>query len=560
MNETNSSSNETSYDDFVKNFSVDSILQNFTGDFNEGLNVCEEICDRHAGDPERVGLRYARADGCTGEMTFAELKRRSAQFANFLSSQGIGKGDRVACLLPRTPELLICVLGTLRAGAVYQPLFTAFGSGAIEYRFGKANTRLVVTNTEQWAKLADVTNVPATMLVAEADDPLGAQADHLFESTLAAQSSEFEPVKIGAADPFLQMFTSGTTGKAKGVAVPAKALPAFWMYMRYAVGLRQTDNFWNVADPGWAYGLYYAIVGPLLLGCTTHFNEAGFTADNTLEFLRKFNITNLAAAPTAYRLLKANEKLIANYPGISLRVASSAGEPLNPEVISWVQRAFECRVCDHYGQTETGMTSANFHELGHPHRDASMGYQIPGYRLVALDAEFNEVAAGETGELAVDMENSPLHFFQGYTWNEKMPFHGKYYLTGDMVVSNGDGSHSYTGRDDDIIASAGYRIGPAEVESSLLEHPSVVESAVVGKPDEKRGTIVKAFVVTHPDYDGVDDLAEQLRQHVRTRLSTHSYPREIEFVDELPKTSSGKIQRFLLRKQAEEEVQTAASA
>ncbi|WP_111495645.1 AMP-binding protein [Marinobacter bohaiensis] len=543
----------TRYDAFTSTFSVDQILQNFRGDYNDGLNVCEEICDRHADDPGRIGLRYERADGTAGEVSFAELQRRAAQFAGFLQAQGIGRGDRVACLLPRTPELLVCVLGTLRAGAVYQPLFTAFGSGAIEYRLEKAQSKLIVTNPAQWPKLADVNGLPKTMLVAESAEAVEGQPDFLFREEMARQPDAFEPIRLGPDAPFLQMFTSGTTGKSKGVAVPVRALPAFWMYMRYAVGLREADNFWNVADPGWAYGLYYAIVGPLLLGCTTHFNEAGFTAENTFEFLRKYRITNLAAAPTAYRLLKANEPLLKDYPGIELRVASSAGEPLNPEVIDWVARALDCTVCDHYGQTETGMTSANFHGLEHPHRDASMGYPIPGYRLVALDAQGNEVAPGETGELAVDREQSPLFFFQGYTWNEKDPFRGRYYLTGDVVVSNDDGSHSYTGRDDDIIASAGYRIGPAEVESCLLEHEAVVESAVVGKPDEKRGAIVKAYVVTRPEFDGVDDLAEQLQQHVRRRLSTHAYPREVDFVTELPKTSSGKIQRFLLRKQAEEE-------
>jgi len=205
-------------------------------------------------------------------------------------------------------------------------------------------------------------------------------------------------------------------------------------------------------------------------------------------------------------------------------VANSAGEPLNPEIVSWVQRAFGCLVCDQYGQTETGMTSANFHELEHPFREASMGYQLPGYRLVALDSNFNEVGPGESGELAVDIDNSPLYFFQGYTWGEKNPYRGKYYLTGDVVINNGDGSHSYTGRDDDIIASAGYRIGPADVESTLLEHEAVVESAVVGKPDEKRGAIVKAYVVIHPQFDAGDELAEVLQQHVRNRLSTHAFP------------------------------------
>ncbi|MBV0933642.1 AMP-binding protein [Marinobacterium weihaiense] len=545
---------KTRYNDFIRDFTPESIIQNFIGDFNSGLNVCEEICDRWADDPTRVALRYELANGDRGEMTFRELMQRSAQFANFLTAQGIGKGDRIAALLTRTPELMIAVLGALRVGAVYQPLFTAFGPGAIEYRLQKASTRLIITNPEQWPKLKEVNGLPTTMLVADDTDPLAGEADFLYYQTLDAQPDQFTPVKIGADEPFLQMFTSGTTGKSKGVTIPARALAAFHVYMRYAIGLRDTDNFWNVADPGWAYGLYYAVVGPLLLGCTTHFNEAGFTADNTFEFLRRYKITNLAAAPTAYRMLKANDALLKDYPEIDLRVANSAGEPLNPEIVNWVQRVFDCRVCDQYGQTETGMTSANFHELEHEYREASMGYQLPGYRLVALDADFNEVGPGESGELAIDMENSPLYFFQGYTWGEKSPYFDRYYLTGDVVISNGDGSHSYTGRDDDIIASAGYRIGPADVESTLLEHEAVVESAVVGKPDDKRGSIVKAYVVTHPQFDADDQLAEALQQHVRNRLSTHAFPREIEFVTDLPKTSSGKIQRFLLRKQAEQEV------
>ncbi len=539
------------YEDLISEFSSSMVDDQFVGSLKTGINVCVEICDRYA-DSDRIALRYQSADGSRGELSFKELKRRSAQFANYLASQGIGKGDRVACLLPRTPELLITVLGTLRAGAIYQPLFTAFGSGAIEYRLTQAQSKLIVTNAEQWPKLADVSGLPKTLLVANAGDACAAEADALFDQAQSTQSDCFEPVLIGENDPFLQMFTSGTTGKSKGVSIPAKALIPFWSYMTYAIELLPEDRYWNVADPGWAYGLYYAVVGPLLLGCTTHFNESGFTADNSFEFLQNYRISNLAAAPTAYRLLMAHEELRANYD-INLRVASSAGEPLNPEVISWVKKVFHCPVRDQYGQTETGMTAGNFHALEHEERTACMGYPLPGYRLVALDGELNEVGPGKTGELAIDVEQSPQFFFQGYTWGEKNPFKGKYYLTGDMVISNGDGSHSYSGRDDDIIASAGYRIGPADVESTLLEHPAVIESAVVGKPDEKRGSIVKAYAVLKPGTEPGQALVEELQQFVRKRLSTHSFPREIEFVDELPKTPSGKLQRFLLRQRATEE-------
>ncbi|ASP39084.1 AMP-binding protein [Bacterioplanes sanyensis] len=548
-----------SYALFAQQFSSDAIEAQFHGNFTDGINVCQEICDRYASDASKVALRYQTAAGIDGEMTFAELQQQAARFANFLNAQGIGRGDRVACLLPRTPQLLICILGTLRAGAVYQPLFTAFGPGAIDYRLQQANTRLIVTNGEQWHKLDDVSASPLTMLVDNLPTT-SKQPDFYLHEQLSHYSDDFTPVLLQLDDPFLQMFTSGTTGKPKGVAVPTKALMAFYVYMKYAIGLQADDQFWNLADPGWAYGLYYAIIGPLLLGVTTHFNEASFSADNTLAFLQRYRITNLAAAPTAYRLLMANDELFDDSAKLQVKRASSAGEPLSPEIVNWAQQRLGCRLCDQYGQTETGMTSANFHALEHVERPASMGFQLPGYRLVALDPKGNEVAPGESGELAVDMEHSPLFFFDGYTWNEKAPYQGRYYLTGDMVVSNGDGSHSYTGRDDDIIASAGYRIGPAEVESALIEHDAVIESAVVGKPDDKRGAIVKAYVVVRSNYETDQQLAEELQQHVRNTLSMHSYPREIEFVDELPKTSSGKIQRYLLRQQAEKEISDATSA
>ncbi len=546
------------YQAFYDAFTPAQIEDQLVGNLKDGFNVCEEICDRWA-DGDRVGLNYEGATRPASSHTFAELQRRSAQFANLLKARGIGKGDRVACLLPRTPELMVVVLGALRAGAVYQPLFTAFGGGAIEYRVTQAQTKLLITDPDNISKLDEVNGCPPVLLFnrAAADTKYAELAD--FEEEMAGQSEEFEPVRIGADDPFLQMFTSGTVGKAKGVAVPARALLSFYVYMRFAIGLRPGDTYWNVADPGWAYGLYYAVVGPMLLGNTTHFNENAFTPETTYDMLRKYKITNLAAAPTAYRLLMANDDILGPDDKFDLRVASSAGEPLNPEVIGWVDRRLGCPVMDHYGQTETGMTACNHHDLEQRIvRVGSMGFSMPGHRVVALDNDLNEVGEGETGELAVDMENSPLFFFPGYTWGEKNPFRGKYYLTGDVVISHGDGSYSFNGRDDDIITTAGYRVGPSDVESTLLEHEAVAESGVIGKPDLERGAIIKAYVVIKPQFDAGDELAAELKTHVRSRLSTHAFPREIEFVEELPKTPSGKIQRFILRNRAKDEADAVA--
>ena len=537
------------YKTFMENFSVADIEEQLLGDRSHGFSVCSEICERYAGG-DKIALVHESVDGTISKHSFADLNRRSAQFANYLQSCGIGLGDRVACLLPRTPELIVVVLGTLRAGAVYQPMFTAFGPGAIEYRTEKAKTRLIVTDETIRPKLNDVKDCPPVLLVT---DGTAAGGEALFDDALNAQSTDFDPVVIGAKDPFLQMFTSGTVGKSKGVSVPAEGLLSMFVYMKYGIGLKQEDVYWNVADPGWAYGLYYAVIGPLLLGHTAHFNEAGFTAANTLAFLNKHGITNLAAAPTAYRMLMANEDLLDAAGEIKLRCASSAGEPLNPEVVQWINRKLGCPVGDHYGQTEIGMTVCSHHGLEHPRRIGSMGYSMPGYRVVALKDDFTEVQKGETGQLAVDMEGSDLYYFQGYTWGEKEPYHGKYYLTGDVVEAHGDGAFTFAGRDDDIISSAGYRIGPADVESTLIEHASVAESGVVGKSHPERGAIVKAYVVLNSGFEGNDSLAEELKQHVRNRLSTHAFPREIEFMTELPKTPSGKIQRFMLRQRAEAE-------
>lgn len=542
------------YNDVYNNFDPAALeAAILDGRLDSGLNVCHEICDKWADDPQRVALYYEKDGGGEGVLTFAELKEQSARFANYLKTCGIGKGDRVAGLLPRSPELLIVIAGALRAGAVYQPLFTAFGSGAIEYRLERAGTRLVVTDPANYPKMTEVNNAPPVICV-NASEAGAAIPD--FASKLAEQDAGFEPVMIKGTDPFLQMFTSGTVGKAKGVAVPARALMAFYVYMKYAIDLRESDRYWNVADPGWAYGLYYAVVGPLLMGHATHFNPGAFTPESTYDMIRKYKITNLAAAPTAYRLLKANDHVLPEGENLGLRVASSAGEPLNPEVVNWIRNRHYCPVKDHYGQTETGMTCCNFHGLSHPVRQGSMGYSSPGHKVVALNENNEEVGEGETGQLAVDVNSSPLFHFDGYTWGEKDPFVKGYYLTGDMVICHGDGSFSFSGRDDDIITTAGYRVGPADVESTLLEHAAVAESGVVAKPDDKRGSIIKAYVVIKAGQEPGDDdaLRTELQELVRRRLSTHAYPREIEFVDELPKTPSGKIQRFVLRNRAKDEV------
>lgn len=536
------------YQEFVSNFRLESLAAEFSGDFVRGINAAVECCDRHA-EPGRVALYWEGQDGRSAAYTFEQLRDISTRFANFLVSQGIKPGDRIAGLLPRIPELLVVILGTWRAGAVYQPLFTAFGPKAIEHRVSSSEAKLIVTDTVNRHKLDDVTGCPPVVTVGGQTIQGLIAGDFDFHAELNRQSDAFEPVLRTGDDPCMMLFTSGTTGPAKGVAVPHKALMAIHMYMRYAVDLRPGDAYWNIADPGWAYGLYFAAIGPLLLGQATTFYDGSFSVDSTYRMIEKYGINNLAGAPTAYRLLIAAGAEEAKRVRGRLRVVSSAGEPLNPQVIRWFRDNLECPINDHYGQTEIGMVLCNFHGLAHAVHPGTAGFPIPGYHLAVVDDDGNEVTPGQQGTLAVDRERSQLYYFQGYWRQETAAFVGKYYLTGDTVELGEDGSIAFVGRGDDIITSAGYRIGPFDVESCLIEHPAVAETAVIGKPDPERTEIVKAFVVLKQGYQPTDSLAEELQQMVKRRLAAHAYPREIQFVAELPKTPSGKIQRFLLRRQ-----------
>lgn len=514
----------------------------------EALNACVECCDRHA-LPGRIALFWEGRDGSSASYTFCELQEQAARFANFLQAQGVGPGDCVAGMLPRNVELLICILGTWRLGAVYQPLFTAFGPKAIEHRLQTSGAKVVVTDAANRGKLDEVADAPLLVTVAGAKGQGIQRGDCSFWAELERHSAEFEPVLRSGDDPFLMMFTSGTTGLAKPLVVPLKAILAFVGYMREAVDLRPEDAFWNLADPGWAYGLYYAVTGPLAMGHPTTFYEGPFTVESTCRIIRKYAISNLAGSPTAYRLLLAAREQVEPLLRGRLRAVSSAGEPLTPEVIRWFEGGLATCIHDHYGQTELGMVLCNHHALAHPVRLGAAGFAVPGHRVVVLDEQQRELPPGQPGILALDRPNSPLFWFPGYRGMETRAFVGDYYLSGDTVELNEDGSISFVGRSDDVITTSGYRVGPFDVESALIEHPAVIEAAVIGKPDPERTELVKAFVVLHAQYRGEAELAEALKQHVRKRLSAHAYPREVEFVDELPKTPSGKIQRFLLRNQ-----------
>lgn len=511
------------------------------------LNAWQRCVGAHLGQ-QREALCWIDLQRVVRRYSFEQLDTWTAQFAQLLTARGIGAGEVVAGLLPRRLELLIVVLGTWRAGAVYQPLFTAFGPKALEHRLTTSAARLVVASGDQRPKLDEVQGGPPVLTLESGND-------EDFWAALEGLPTSFPPVPREREDPCMIMFTSGTTGAAKGLLVPLHALDAIATYMRDAVDVREDDVLWNIADPGWAYGLYYGIAGPLALGHSVTFHEGPFTVESCYRTIAELGVSNLMGAPTAYRMLMAAGDAAAAPVKGRLRAVSSAGEPLNPEVIRWFERALGTVIHDHYGQTETGMTLCNHHALAHPVQPGSAGFPLPGYRLEVLDEAGQPQPVGVPGMLAVHVADSPALFFRGYWKAEQQPFRDGWYLTGDTVERNADGSIAFVGRSDDVITSAGYRIGPFDVESCLLEHEDVIEAAVVGKPDPERFELVKAYVVLRKEAVADDALAQALSLHVKRRLSAHAYPREIAFVDALPKTPSGKIQRFLLRNQAKAEAE-----
>lgn len=533
------------YASAVENFRLADVEALFQGSFSAGINACVECCDRHAAEGA-VALYCENEAGTQERHSFAELQAQSARFAGFLKSIGVGPGDVVAGMLPRRHELLIVTLGVWRLGAVYQPLFTAFGPKAIEHRLAMSGAKVVVTDRANRSKLMPIDTVAfKTVLI---DGP-GAPGDFDLHAEMKEHPAEFAPVLRRGDDLFLMMSTSGSTGLPKGVPVPLRALASFAVYMRDAIGLRREDRFWNIADPGWAYGLYYAVIGPLLLGCGTTFYDGPFSVESTYRVIRKRGITNLAGAPTAYRMMVAAGAAAAAPLKGCLRAVSSAGEPLNPEVVRWFAEALDAPIYDHYGQTEVGMVVCNHHGLRHRVRSGAAGLAMPGYGVAILDEDGRERPPHQPGVLAVDITRSPLYWFTGY-WQQPTPaVAGGYYRTGDIMEREEDGTIAFVGRADDVITSSGYRIGPFDVESALIEHEAVVEAAVIGKPDPERTEIVKAFVVLTVGFQASPDLAASLQAHVKQRLSAHAYPREVEFVETLPKTPSGKVQRFILRNQ-----------
>jgi acetyl-CoA synthetase len=523
-----------------------------------GLNIAYEAVDRHARGARagRVALRCLPAEGEPRVLSYAALREATSRFASGLARLGIGKGERVFGLAGRVPELHVAALGALKNRSVFCPLYSAFGPSPIAQRMELGQARALVTTPEFYArKLAALRErLPqlAVVVLIGAGDARGIPGAIGFDELLASGDPGFEIPPTDPEDMALLHFTSGTTGKPKGVVHVHRAVLAHHVTARFALDLRPDDTFWCTADPGWVTGTSYGIIAPLCLGATNLLDEAEFDAERWYGILERERVTVWYTAPTAIRMLmRLGEDLLRKRDLSRLRFAASVGEPLNPEAVLWSQRALPVPLHDNWWQTETGgIMIANL--AGLEIRPGSMGRELPGIEAAIVEPDpqggVRAVESGSTGQLA--LRRGWPSMFRGYLGEEeryRACFAGDWYLTGDLARRDADGYFWFVGRADDLIKSSGHLIGPFEVESCLMEHPAVAEAAVIGKPDAVAGQIVKAFVLLRRGHEPGAALRREILAFARLRLGAAVAPREIAFAEALPRTRSGKIMRRLLR-------------
>ena len=527
--------------------SYDDLRAQFEWRVPERFNIAEAICDRHVG-ANRVALIAEGADGRAATVTFEQLQERSRRLANALAAHGIGAGDRIGILLPQCAEAVVTHLAAYRLGAIALPLFTLFGPEAIEYRLNDSGARVVVSNTEGIAKLLPLQGrLRADPILIGTEDRLDGRVlgwDALLEAASPVQAR----ADTLAEDPALIVYTSGTTGNPKGV------LHAHRMLLGHLPGVELPHNFfpqpgdrmWTPADWAWAGGLMDVLLPSLFHGVPVLAKRFGkFDAEEAFALLARHEVRNTFMPPTALKMMR----LVPNPArfGIRVRSVASGGERLGDEMLEWGRETFGSTINEFYGQTEANLTVANLAEVM-PLKTGSMGRALPGHVLEVVDDEGTPVPPGTAGTIAVRGPD-PV-FFLRY-WNKPEATADKYrrgwLLTGDTGHRDDEGYLWFHGRNDDLIMSGGYRIGPTEIEDCLMNHPAVAMVAVVGVPDPVRGELVKAFVVPRADAVVDDALAADIQAYVKSRLSGHEYPRLIEFRDSLPMTVTGKIRRKDLR-------------
>jgi acyl-coenzyme A synthetase/AMP-(fatty) acid ligase len=509
--------------------------------FNFGADVVDAWARRR---PDHLALIWSDEHGRERRLTFADMSRLTNRMANALAAKGVTKGDRVIIMLPRIPEWQIAMVGCVKLGAVPIPCVDMLTERDIAYRLENSQAVAAITTAPNIQKFTKAADLLARFALG------GGEGWSDLESTLSAASDDFEPVAVGAEDPAVMYYTSGSTGYPKGVLHASRALFAWRVSAWHWLDLDTDDVIWCTADTGWSKAGTSILFGPWSCGSTVLFYDGRFDPQHRFELLERFRVSVFCAAATELRRLVREP--VGGRELSALRLTVSAGESVDPELVRRWKALTGVDLLDGYGQTETLMTILNYRPM--PVKPGAMGRPLPGTDAALVDTQGNRVAPGQTGRLVIRLPNPQVML--GY-WNEpertlasRMSLDGsEWFVTGDLASMDEDGYLFYQGRSDDVINSAGYRIGPMEVENVMMEHQAVAECAVAASPDEERGEVVKAFVVLASGYEPGPDLVRDLQAHVKHLTGPYKYPRKIAFVDELPKTVSGKIRRNVLREQ-----------
>lgn len=543
--------NLKSYDDTYASFDWKEAEKAFSWFETGKVNAAYEAIDRHAESErkDKVALYYRDANR-NEQYTFAQMKANSNKAANVLKEYGnVVKGDRVFVFMPRSPELYFAVIGAIKAGAIVGPLFEAFMEGAVRDRLEDSEAKMIITTPELLGRIpvGDLPNLEKVLVVADQVEEDDKHVDFLAKWKEA--SDQFDIEWMDRNDGMLLHYTSGSTGKPKGVLHVHNAMIQQYQTAKWVLDLQEDDVYWCTADPGWVTGTAYGIFGPWLTGSTNVIVGGRFSPEAWYGTIEEYGVTVWYSAPTAFRMLMgAGDEVVKKFNLSSLRHILSVGEPLNPEVVRWGKKVFDLRIHDTWWMTETGaQVICNYPAMDI--RPGSMGKPIPGVKAAIVDDQGNELPPNRMGNLAIKKGWPSM---MATIWNNEAKYEsyfmpGDWYVSGDSAYMDEDGYFWFQGRVDDVIMTAGERVGPFEVESKLVEHPAIAEAGVIGKPDPVRGEIIKAFVALRDGYEQSDELKEEIRQFVKNGLAAHAAPREIEFRDKLPKTRSGKIMRRVLK-------------
>jgi len=534
--------------------SYDEVCGAFGWEVPEYYNIAFDICDKWATDPDRLALIYETPNGTVDRFTFADVRKLSNQLANALVGYGIERGDRVGILLGQCPETAVSHVAVYKIGGIAIPLFTLFGVDALEYRLSNSGAKCVITDNANVQKVLEIrAALPNLQLVVVTDGEAG-DGTVAFQRLLELGSDQFEPVRTKADDPALIIYTSGTTGPPKG------ALHAHRVVLGHLPGVefphnffpQEGDLFWTPADWAWIGGLIDVLFPSWHHGVPVLAHRARkFDPEEAFHLIAKHRVRNAFMPPTALKLMRQVPDPKSRH-SFAMRSIGSGGETLGEGLLDWGREVMGVTINEFYGQTEVNLVVSNCAEVMEI-RPGSMGRPVPGHTVEVIDESGQPLPAGKVGEVAIKRPDAVM--FLQYWGNPRATeekYIGDWCLTGDLGKKDEDGYLWFVGRKDDVITSAGYRIGPAEIEDCLLKHPSVSIAAVIGKPDKVRTEIVKAFIILKPGSEPRPELEEDIKGFVKTRHAAHEFPREIEFVPELPMTATGKIMRKELRKLEEE--------